>query len=66
MIDVVVAVIQPLYFCTRFGADNAAAAIIATDFSAGVKKGGDLLAALVVDGAATFMGAAMAQFDKCA
>ncbi|PPR20081.1 MAG: hypothetical protein CFH39_02422, partial [Alphaproteobacteria bacterium MarineAlpha10_Bin2] len=36
----------------------------AADFSAGVKKCGDILAALIVDRAAAFVGTPMAQFDK--
>ena len=64
IVEVIVAKIQPLDLGAGFGADDTAAAIFAADFSAGVKKCGDILAALIVDRAAAFVGTPMAQFDK--
>jgi len=64
IVEVIVAKIQPLDLGTGFGADDTAAAIFAADFSAGVKKSGDILAALIVDRVAAFVGTPMAQFDK--
>ena len=64
MIDVVVAEVQPLNHGAGFSADNAAAAILAADFGAGVEESRDFLPAFVIHRAAPFVGAAMAQFHK--
>ena len=64
LIDVVIAIVQLLNLEAGFLGENTTAAILDPDFGASVEKCCDLLTAFIVDRAASFVAAPVAQFGK--